>query len=293
LATDLSNIGAAEVVSPWRRIARSVLVFMVASLLTVVFGAVAMAQADVPLGIWIRNPVAWLVAMIVSIALTFRGLLTGWTAPAALAIVAISYLGPEQGGVHRWLALGPFQFNAAALVLPLAIAVFLRERIAMAAPCFALIAFALAWQPDISQLAGLSLAAIILAFARFAWKGAAIALIVAVGAIVLCLSRPDPLAPIPHVEGIFLLAWSQSPLLAIAMRAALAATVISPLLMWRAAGRANWAALALSAYFAATALAPALGAYPVPLAGYGMSFVIGWVLAFLALASPGGRTARA
>jgi hypothetical protein len=275
-----------------RRVLRALLLFTIGSLLAVMLGAVVMAQGGVPLGIWIRNPIAWLVTLGLGFALALRGWLTGWVAPAALALVALSFLGPEQEGVHRWLGLGPVQLNAAALILPVAIAAFLYERAMLAVPCFVLVAVALALQPDISQLAGLSLAAIILAYARFAWRGAAIALIIAAGAIALCLSRPDPLAPVPHVEGIFHLAWSQSPLLAIAMRAALAAAVISPLLLWRAA-RVNWAALALSAYFAATAFAPALGAYPVPLAGYGMSFVIGWVLGFLALASPAAvRKAR-
>ncbi len=281
----------ADIVSSRRRVLRAVLLFTLASLLTVALGAVVMAQDGVPLGIWIRNPVAWLVTLGIGFGLALRGWLTGWTTPAALAIVALSFLGPEQEGVHRWLGLGAVQLNAAALILPVAIAAFLYERAMLAVTCFALIALALALQPDISQLAGLSLAAIILAYARFAWRGAAIALVIATGAIALCLLRPDPLAPVPHVEGIFQLAWSQSPLLAIAMRTALAAAVISPLLVWRA-GRVHWAALALSAYFAATAFAPALGAYPVPLAGYGMSFVIGWLLGFLALASPSGRTVR-
>lgn len=279
----------ADIVSSRRRMLRAVLLFTLASLLTVALGAVVMARDGVPLGIWIRNPIAWLVTLGVGFALALRGWLTGWVAPAALALVALSFLGPEQEGVHRWLGLGPVQLNAAALILPVAIAAFLHERAMLAIICFALIALALALQPDISQLAGLSLAAIILAYARFAWRGAAIALVVAAGAIALCLSRPDPLAPVPHVEGIFQLAWSQSPLLAIAMAASLVATVLSPLLLWRT-GRVRWAGLALAAYFAITSFAPLIGAYPVPLAGYGLSFVIGWCLGVFALVAPATGT---
>ena len=51
---------------------------------------------------------------------------------------------------------------------------------------------------------------------------------------------------------------------------------LSPLLL----RKSSPAALALTAYFAATSLAVLLGAYPVPLAGYGLSFVIGWWLGF-------------
>jgi hypothetical protein len=80
------------------------------------------------------------------------------------------------------------------------------------------------------------------------------------------------------------MAWDRSPVLAITMGASLAAAALSPLLFWKDSGL-RWPAAALSACFAATALAPFFGAYPVPLAGYGLSFVIGWWLGIAALAA--------
>lgn len=41
--------------------------------------------------------------------------------------------------------------------------------------------------------------------------------------------------------------------------------------------------MALAGYFALTGAAFLLGAYPVPLAGYGLSFVIGWWMGFACL----------
>ena len=269
-------------IGPTRWLMRPALAFALASLLTILLGTVVMAQGDVPLGIWIRNPIAWLVSLAAGIFLSARGWLVGWAAPAALAIVALSFLGPEQEGVHRWLDLGAVQLNAAALVLPVAIAAFIHERAWLASSCFVLIAVALAWQPDISQLTGFAAASIILGSARFGWKGGVAALVVAAAAIALCLSRPDPLAPVAHVEGIFSMAWVQSPAIAIAMAVALAGTALSPVLLW-GTGRVRWASLALTAYFAVTALAILVGAYPAPLAGYGLSFVVGWTLGFAAL----------
>jgi hypothetical protein len=261
----------------------ALLLFGIASFLAIALGAVAMAQADVPLGIWIRNPMAWLVAAAVSVFLASRGWLGSPLIAIAVIVIALSLLGPEQEGVHRWLGLGPIQLNTAALVLPAAIAVFNRTSAAIAVPCFAVIAALLAWQPDISQLAGFLLAAIILATARFGWRGAAGSIAISAAALALCLFRPDPLAPVAHVEGIFTLAAGQSPLLAIAMAISLAAAVLSPLLI-RSGGGSGWLTpLALAAYFAATALAPLFGAYPVPLAGYGLSFVVGWWLGVAAL----------
>lgn len=265
---------------------RAVFAFGIASLLTIALGAVVMANADIPLSIWIRNPIAWLLAGAVALFLASRGWLGAWLAPVAATIIALSLIGPDQQGVHRWLDLGPVQLNAAALVLPAAIVAFVRTPAVVAIPSFAIIGGLLAWQPDISQLAAFALATTLLCAARFGWKGAALALLLSAAAIALCLSRPAPLAPVPHVEGIFTLAWTQSPVLAIAMAVSLALVALSPLLLRKSAP----AALALTAYFAATSLAFLLGAYPAPLAGYGLSFVIGWWLGFAAVS---GRQAPA
>lgn len=253
--------------------------FAGASLLTIGIAAAVMLATGVPVSIAIRNPIAWVVAGAFAIFSAGRGWLGGWSTPAAVIVIALSFVGSGQQGVHRWLDLGPVQLNAAALLLPLAIATFLRTQATLAVASFLAIAALLAWQPDISQLAGLVPAALILVHARFGGRGLAIAAAVCAATVALCLSRTDPLAPVAHVEGIFALAWSQSPALALAMAASLAAAVLSPFLL----RPAHPGALALAAYFTATAIAPMFGAYPVPLAGYGLSFVIGWWLAIAAL----------
>lgn len=259
--------------------AQALWTFAAASLIAIAIGAIVMLMSDVPIGIAIRNPIAWAVASGLALVALPRGWLGGWAVPAALIVIALSFIGPDQEGVHRWLDLGAVQLNAAALVLPLAIVAFTRTNAILATISFAAIAALLALQPDISQLAGFAPAALILAFARFGWRGLALTALLAAAAIALCLSRPDPLEPVDHVEGIFVLAWSQSPALAVAAGLALAAATLAPLLLHRETA----AAPALTAYLAITALAPTLGAYPVPLSGYGLSFVIGWWLALGAL----------
>jgi hypothetical protein len=189
----------------------------------------------------------------------------------------LSLFGPEQEGVRRWLDRGAVQLNAAALVLPVAIAAFDRIGPIVAAICFAAIAAILAVQPDISQLAAFAPAAIILFAWRFGVWGGVAALIVAGASIAFCLTRPDPLEAVPHVEGMVQLAWDQAPAFAIAMGAALILTAVSPLLLVADPVR-RWPALALTTYFAVTTAASQLAPYPVPLAGYGLSFVIGWWL---------------
>jgi cell division protein FtsW (lipid II flippase) len=267
----------------WR--SRSMWLFAAASLLTIGLGAAVMSRNGIDPGLWARNPIAWLVAGALAIFLARRGWLTGLASPLALIVIAFSLIGPEQEGVHRWIGAGPVQLNAAALVLPLAIAAFMRERWWLAVGSFAIIAGILAWQPDISQLAAFAIAGVVLCAARFGGAGAIGSILVAAAAVTFCLMRPDPLEPVPHVEGIIFLAFTETPVIATGMSVSLALASLSPLLLLPIP-TARPAALALAAYFAATSLTFLVGAYPVPLAGYGLSFVIGWWIGFAALTVP-------
>ena len=258
--------------------------FCLGSLVAIMVGSAVMAQADIPLGLWIRNPIAWIVTAIIGVFLASRGWLGFAVTALAVIVVVLSIWGPGQEGVFRWVGAGPVQLNAAALVLPLAIAAFTPKRRWLAIPCFLALGAVIARQPDISQLAGIALAGVVLFASAFGWIGALAAALIGAGLATYCLMQPDPLLPVAHVEGIFSLAFEQSQVLGIGMAVSLALACLSPLLLWRSPDL-RWKAVALSAYFAVTALAPLLGAYPVPLAGYGLSFVVGWVLGFAALAT--------
>lgn len=258
--------------------------FGAGSLLAIILGAAVMAQADMPLSIWIRNPIAWCVAAAIGAFVASRGWFGIGAIVIAVVVVGLSIVGPGQEGVFRWIGAGPVQLNAAALVLPVAIVAFTPARAWIAALCFLLIGGVIARQPDISQLGGFVIASVVLFAFAFGWKGGLAALVVGVALVAYCLMQHDPLLPVPQVEGILQLAFGQSLVLGIAMALALGLTVVSPLLLLRSS-ELRWRALALSGYLAATTIAPLIGAYPVPLAGYGLSFVIGWVLGFAALAT--------
>lgn len=73
----------------------------------------------------------------------------------------------------------------------------------LAAASFAGIAALLALQPDISQLSSFIPAALILAFARFGWRGLALAALLATAAIALCLpSGPARPCPCPKASSL-------------------------------------------------------------------------------------------
>jgi cell division protein FtsW (lipid II flippase) len=100
------------------------LVFAAGSLIAVASGAATLAATGGPSGSWIRNPIAWLIGLLLAMGLMrVRSLLPLSRVILALAFVAVAgtFLAPAQAGVHRWIDLGPLHVNIAALLLPSAI----------------------------------------------------------------------------------------------------------------------------------------------------------------------------
>ena len=271
--------------------------FALLSLAAVGVGCAVAAAHGVPAGSWARNLVAWGVGGVAAWAAATRMSRLSAFLLIAPVVLAITLLNAAQEGVHRWIDVGPLHVNAAAMVLPAAVVALatIGDR-AWAWLAAAAMLGLLVLQPDASQAVALGAGMIVvLASLRapaLVRAGGAAATVLAVAAA--CM-RPDPLAPVPEVEGIIGLAWATSPVAAAAAVALLAATALFPL---RLAGRGRrfTPALALAACCAVQVLAPAFGAFPVPLVGMGMSPIVGFWLGAGALAAarrrnPAERTA--
>lgn len=276
-------------------VARFLAGFGLLSLLTVAMGCAIAAAHGVGAGSWARNLVAWGVGAAAAWAVARRPAVLPAFLLAAPAALAGTLLNAPQEGVHRWIDVGPLHINAAAALLPAAIVALaaLRGRrwswIAAAA-----ILGVLVLQPDASQATAFGAGMlVVLASLRAPVAVRAGGAVVTVLAIAATWLRPDPLAPVPEVEEIVSLAWGWSPVAAAVAVALLAATALWPLRMAVADGPAKVAALALAACCALSALAPALGAFPVPLLGIGMSPVLGFWLGAGALAAVHRRPAPA
>lgn len=258
---------------------RLIAIFAAASLSVVMLGAVICALSGVPTAVWIRNPAAWLVGALMAAALAVRPppVLLPVVLFAAPVALAVTFLGEGLSGVHRWLETGPLRLNAAMLVLPmLAVALACTTgvwRWVAALACLVLLVV----QPDASQATALA-AVVALVALRSPEPAPAKALIVAAatGLATLAWLRPDPLEPVPEVEGILTLAAQTSPLLAAASLAALAAAALTPAFALRhATPDLRLAAAALAVCLAVWTLAPFLGAFPVPILGVGPSPMVG------------------
>lgn len=262
---------------------RLLLVYGALSLATVGLGCVICALADVPAASWVRNLIAWGVGMAAALGLAaFTGKRTATVLLGLSAVlVAASLFGPAQQGVHRWLALGPLSINLALLMLPMAVVAldWTRERAASWGLAFTILGL-LVLQPDASQatafagaMALIALRAPLSTSVRLGLAGVAAAL------AAFSWLRPDPLAPVPEVEEIVALAWSITPVLAVAAVVLIVATSLAPMLGARLAGKRPFGiAVPLSAYVLLTAGMTLFGAFPMPLMGIGMSPIVGFWL---------------
>jgi hypothetical protein len=139
-------------------------------------------------------------------------------------------------------------------------------------------ALVLVLQPDAAQATAFVAGAVVLLLPRRPAEGRAwirlVPLLVLAG---LSWLRRDPLAPVPHVEGIVGLAAE----LGTGWGAAAAASLLLlpvPFFIGKGAddGRTG---LAIGAYMVVTILAPALAHFPVPVLGQGASPIIGYFVA--------------
>jgi hypothetical protein len=270
------------------------LFFTAASLAAVLSGSATLAARGVPMASWIRNPIAWLIGLLLAIGVAcLRASLPLFRMILGVAFVAIAgtFFAPAQSGVHRWIDAGPLHINIAALVLPgatVALAfsgIWSRTALAFLGAVSALLVF----QPDASQATSF-LAAVIILVARSTVPNARRFVAIAIAIVIAAISwtPPDPLQPVAEVEGILRLALAVSPMLAVAAAIALAAASLAPLAVCNSGdSRHRIAAVALTVYFISAAICPAFGAFPVPLAGLGMSFPVGYWLGVALLCANG------
>jgi cell division protein FtsW (lipid II flippase) len=260
------------------------------SLVATLVGCWVAASHGAPGPVWLLNLAGWSLGAALAATLSRGGLkIERWWPLIALAGLALTFLSAGLSGVHRWINLGPVRVNAAELVLPSLIVTLAagrdRRLLSFAVSLSAMAALAL--QPDASQATAFAGGSIVVMFLthRLAPRWILAALLLAAIAVVSCF-RPDSLDPVPEVEGIVRLAAAVSPAAAGLTILALAGAVLTPVFVARFhdgdqdGAPVKAAACGLTTYLALSALAPAFGAFPVPLVGMGVSPILGVWLGF-------------
>jgi hypothetical protein len=264
------------------------LISLAAPVPALVVGAFIMRHHGVAAPLWGLNLAVGIAGLAICAVVTTRpraehgrrGLIV--LAVAALVMLALTFVDAGISGVHRWLQLGPVTLYAGAVALPMLI-------IAMNARWGMLVAVAtaiiLVAQPDAAQAAALAMAMIVLMIQRSArdprvWLAA----LAVVALAAWPWFRTDPLAPVPHVEGILGLAREAGlPWLS----AAIASLLLLPLPFFVGNNDSiTPLTRALGAYIAVCILVPLVRAFPVPLLGFGVSPIIGYFIALSAVRRP-------
>ena len=231
-----------------------------------------------------------------NVAAYLGGLALGWTshhvahwrhgakalfAIASLVLALVLLVGIELDGVKRWLPLGPFNFQPALMFAPLLLALVASQQ---GRHWRALVLLPLALitaQPDgATSLALATGVAALMAVASRASRGGWSARRTAIAAGAGCLAVlglivggiPTP-PPVAFVEGTIEIARLSGPT-AMALHFLAIALMLAALLVRRDAAGA-----ALAAYFAVSAIAAILMAFPMPVAGAGPSHLIGFGIA--------------
>lgn len=257
--------------------------FAMASFLAVAIGCMVARAAGVGFGVWARNPAAWAIgALLTGLIARIR------PAPFVRAVLLIaplaflvSLFNSGNSGVHRWISLGPLNWNVSFLLLPAVTVAFAATT--QSGPrwrmwAVMLVQLELCIQPDASQATAFGAAIIATLLTTRSTRRdripASLFFLLASG---LAWTRPDPLAPVPEVESIIKLAGAVSGAMAALCVASLAAVTISPVLARKIAHAGAYPpALALFVYFLGCMLMPLFGAFPVPLVGMGVSPILGF-----------------
>jgi hypothetical protein len=138
----------------------------------------------------------------------------------------------------------------------------------------------LAAQPDAAQASGLAAAFVLLIIAfpgLVRDRAVVLGSVLVIGLVAVSWFRPDPLAPVPHVEGILLMARTAGmPWLV----AAIFSLVLLPLpFLIGSAGPNAPTARALGVYIAGCVVVALIRNYPFPLLGFGVAPIIGYFIA--------------
>jgi len=252
---------------------------------SIFIGIIAMKSYGVSSNIWLQNLLIWLLGTVFGFIYLTRskekhsskGNLLHTIVIVALIVSPLLF--HRLDGIHRWLHLGPINIYIASIILPLLIihvwklAINHHEFHVIGVTVLVLII--LLFHPDAGQTTALACALAIILWKKISnsWlKLITLAFIIAV--VVISWIFLDELAGVPYVEHIiFLVAdlgktWFFLGILSLAL-------LLFPFLIF---SKATIVSLSLGIYFFIMMIVTYFGNFPMPVMGYGISPVIGYLI---------------
>jgi acetyl esterase/lipase len=200
----------------------------------------------------------------------------------AALVLLTSLLGRSAEGAARWIDFGPVTFQTSLLVLPAALVLFVRSRSRWSTIGVAMLALAVATQPDRAMACALFIGLSVVALHQFDRRVALAFGVAFIGACVT-LAMPDTLSPAPYVDGVYADAFASGPVAALLAVAGVIALLGPAIGLSSARGPDRTTLLTFLSVWSVIGLAAAVGNFPTPFVGYGASSIIGYLLCLAAL----------
>ncbi|WDV97985.1 hypothetical protein [Brevibacillus parabrevis] len=253
-----------------------------------------MSVHEVPPSIWLPNIVVFIIGGSVSALILARNRHPHanrsrniiLTIAVLFLFLLLTFWDSGIDNVHRWIALGPLRFHVASIGIPFFIMQLWRLLKAenwwfsfLPAAATSLLLFL---QPDASQLTAFTVSMAILLWSR---ADRSILRFVSVGLLfifaVISWINLDHLLPVPYVEKILYLVADMGMVWLLVEVLSIFA-LIAPFLLLHSA-HAKIVSIAFGVHFAVLFLTALFGNFPVPIIGYGVSPMIGYIIALTSI----------
>lgn len=255
---------------------------------SIFIGAIAMIRYGVTPIVWGQNTIIWFLGTIlgcVFIMVSQKKYLNNDRVNLILIIMIIvllilSFWSSDLEGVHRWLSFGPINIYTASVFLPLLIVCLWRLAVKhhelYVLGLIIIVLVILLFHPDAGQVTALSCATAIIIWKKAdhrALKFSSLALLIAIS--VTSWIFLDELAAVPYVENIIFLVGDMG----IGWFILGIVSLLLLLVPFFFLGKATLVFLSLGVYFLITMVVTFFGNFPMPIMGYGISPIIGYIIA--------------
>lgn len=253
----------------------------------VFIGVIAMYFNKVPMFIWIQNVVFFTIAGSLSCFLiTYKRNIrllkpTSFIVIISILLLVLTFISRSTGGVHRWLAIGGLQVNVSMIVLPALLLMIWKlslKSLGFTVAVVLSVSMILFFQPDASQLTSFGIPAIVLLINRGVRKFVSLLLIIILfGLITTSWIFRDDLSSIAYVEGMIGLVARMGLIWCILGILSLILLPI-PFVLFPPKTFVL-PSICIGMYFIILLISTFFGNFPVPLMGYGVSPIVGFLIA--------------
>lgn len=252
----------------------------------ILIGMLAMISYDVSLSIWMQNIIIWMVGSILGCVFLTKTKQIQFSKLIArrpiimIALLIAPFWFNGLDGIHRWILIGPLNFYVASIVLPLLLInlwkLLENKHYVYIVGLNFVALIILLFQPDAGQVTAFACATTLLLWHKMNNKLLKLCnLIFTTTIVILSWIFLDDLAAVPYVEHILFIVkdmgikWFIFGLMSLLL-------LLFPFFF---NGNRTTISLTLGVYFLVMMLVTFFGHFPMPIMGYGISPIIGYIIA--------------